>query len=97
MDNPPTSAAPAPGQPTDPNRDYQTFPVLSAEDMKRIHRFGQPHHVDDGQYLIRAGQKSRGMFLLVSGRVQVSQRDGLGHVLPFRVYGPGEFLAEAVT
>ena len=93
----PTSAAPAPGQPTDPNRDYQTFPVLSAEDMKRIHRFGQPHHVDDGDYLIRAGQKSRGMFLLVSGRVEVSQRDGLGHVLPFRVYGPGEFLAEAGT
>ena len=97
VDNPPISAAPAPGQQPDPNRDYQMFPVLNAADMKRIHRFGQPHHVDDGHYLIRAGQKSRGMFLLVTGHVQVSQRDGLGRVAPYRTYGPGEFLAEAGT
>ncbi len=97
MDQPPNNAAPAPGQQPDPNRDYQTFPVLTAADMKRIHRFGQPHHVDDGEYLIRAGQKSRGMFLLVSGNVAVSQRDGLGRVVPFRTYRPGEFLGEAGT
>ena len=97
MDNPPTSTAPATGQQPDPNRDHQMFPVLNAADMQRIHRFGQPHHVASGDYLIKAGQKSRGMFLLASGNVDVTQRDGLGRSVPYRVYTPGQFLAEAGT
>ncbi|MEP6502814.1 MAG: FAD-dependent oxidoreductase [Betaproteobacteria bacterium] len=97
MDTPPTSTAPAPGQQPDPNREYQMFPVLNAADMKRIQRFGEAHHVDADGYLIKAGQKSRGMFLLVSGRVEVTQRDGLGRTVPYRVYKPGEFLGEAGT
>ncbi len=97
MDQTPISAAPAPGQQPDPNRAYQTFPVLSAADMKRIERFGEPHHVKDGGYLIQAGMKSRGMFLLVKGVVEVTQRDGLGRTLPYHTYHPGEFLAEAGT
>ncbi|MEO5688796.1 MAG: FAD-dependent oxidoreductase [Burkholderiaceae bacterium] len=97
MDQPPISAAPAPGQPTDPNRAHQMFPVLSAADMQRIHRFGEPHHVNDGGFLIQAGMKSRGMFLLVKGHVTVTQRDGLGNVKHYHDYTPGEFLAEAGT
>jgi thioredoxin reductase (NADPH) len=97
LDNPPISAAPAPGQPADPNRAYQTFPVLSAADMQRIRRFGEPHHAKDGAYLIQAGMKSRGMFLLVKGQVRVTQRDGLGNVKHYHDYEVGEFLAEAGT
>ena len=97
MEQPPTSAAPAPGQQPDPNRAYQMFPVLDAVDFKRIERFGEPHHARDGAFLIQAGMKSRGLFLLVKGHVSVSQRDGLGRVLPYHEYDPGEFLAEAGT
>ena len=97
MDHPPNTSAPAPGQQPDPSRAHQTFPVLSAADMARIRRFGEPHHAHDGGYLIKAGQKSRGMFLLVKGRVNVTQRDGLGNVRPYHDYFPGEFLAEAGT
>jgi len=97
MDIPPTLTAPAPGQAPDPNRDYQTFPVLSATDMTRIRRFGVARRFEAGEFLIRAGQKSLGMFLVGAGRIQVTQRDGLGHVVPLRTYGPGEFLAEAGT
>ena len=97
MEQPPTSAAPAPGQQPDPHRAYQMFPVLDAADFKRIGRFGEPHHAKDGAFLIQAGMKSRGLFLLVKGHVSVTQRDGLGRVVPYHEYDPGEFLAEAGT
>ena len=97
MDQPPTFVAPAPGQQPDPNRAYQMFPVLDAVDVQRVQRFGEPRSFADGEYLIQAGGKSRGLFLLVKGRVDVVQRDGLGHVVPYHDYFPGEFLAEAGT
>jgi thioredoxin reductase (NADPH) len=93
----PTSAAPAPGQQPDPNRAYQMFPKLAGADVDRVRRFGEPHHAADGSFLIQAGQKSRGLFLLVKGRVNVTQRDGLGRSAPYHDYEPGEFLAEAGT
>ncbi len=94
---PSTASAPAPGQQPDTSRDHQMFPLLDAADMQRVRRFGQPWHFADGDYLIRAGEKSRGLFLLASGQVEVTQRDGLGHRVPYRVYTPGQFLAEAGT
>ena len=97
MDNPPTTTAPAPGQQPDPNRAYQMFPVLSGADVERVRRFGEPHRGEDGSFLIRAGMKSRGLFLLTQGHVSVTQRDGLGHTVPYHEYDPGEFLAEAGT
>ena len=93
----PTSAAPAPGQQPDPNRAYQMFPKLTGADVERVRRFGVPYNAKDGDFLIRAGQKSRGLFLLVKGRVTVTQRDGLGRSTPYHDYEPGEFLAEAGT
>jgi thioredoxin reductase (NADPH) len=97
VDNPPDTAAPDPRQQPDPNRAHQTFPVLTAADMARVRRFGEPHHAKDGAFLIQAGQKSRGLFLLVKGHVVVTQRDGLGRSVPYHEYDPGEFLAEANT
>ena len=34
------------------------------------------------------------MFVVLKGVVAISQRDGLGHVVPIVRQGPGEFLAE---
>jgi thioredoxin reductase (NADPH) len=79
------------------HRDHQMFPVLKAADMARIHRFGRPLKLGQGEVLVKAGEKSRGMLLLERGRVELMQRDGLGNLVPLRVYGPGEFMAEAGT
>src|SRR6202011_1568172 len=35
-----------------------------------------------------------GMFVLLSGHLGITQRDGLGHVTPVIDQGPGQFLAE---
>ena len=37
------------------------------------------------------------MFVVLSGEVTISQRDGLGHVTPILEQGPGQFLAEVGT
>ena len=56
------------------NRDHQTFPVLDAVDMARIVRFGTHERYAKGEALIRAGQPTRGMFLVTAGRGEVLQR-----------------------
>src|SRR6202007_1793762 len=48
----------------------------------------------DGEALYRTGKPGPGMFVLLSGHVAITQRDGLGHVAPVINQGPGQFLAE---
>jgi len=75
-------------------RTGQMFPILGDLEMARIARFGVPVRYEKGSSLFRAGEPAPGMFLLLSGTVIATQRDGLGHVTPITRHGPGEFIAE---
>jgi thioredoxin reductase (NADPH) len=75
-------------------RRHQMFPVLSNSDIDRIRRFGSVRRFAAGERLLRAGEAVPGMFVVLAGVVALSQRDGLGHVLPLERQGPGQFLAE---
>jgi thioredoxin reductase (NADPH) len=75
-------------------RREQMFPVLGEGELARVARFGSPCRFDAGQYLFRAGEPGPGMFILLHGVVTISQRDGLGRVVPIVREGPGAFLAE---
>jgi thioredoxin reductase (NADPH) len=75
-------------------RREQMFPVLGEGDLARAARFGTPRQYAAGESLFRAGQPGPGMFILLRGLVTISQRDGLGHVVPIVREGPGAFLAE---
>ncbi|MBG9390516.1 FAD-dependent oxidoreductase [Caenimonas aquaedulcis] len=75
-------------------RREQMFPVLGESDLARAARFGTPRSFATGEYLFRAGEPGPGMFILLSGLVTISQRDGLGHVVPIIREGAGAFLAE---
>ncbi|RSZ36895.1 MULTISPECIES: FAD-dependent oxidoreductase [unclassified Variovorax] len=79
---------------TDNSRLHQTFPVLSDTEIARIARFGTVQQFARGSRLFTAGEIGPGMFVLLKGVVAVTQRDGLGHVVPIVRQGPGEFLAE---
>ena len=78
----------------DNSRLHQTFPVLSDTEIARIARFGTVQQFARGTRLFTAGETGPGMFVLLKGVVAVTQRDGLGHVVPIVRQGPGEFLAE---
>lgn len=82
-----------PGTRVYPRHD-QTFPVLTAAEIERIRRFGEVKRYADGELLFETGKIGPGMFVILSGHVCVTQRDGLGHVSPVVDHGPGEFSAE---
>ncbi len=75
-------------------RRAQMFPVLSATDIARMQRFGTPLGFAKGQRLFAAGERGPGMFVILSGSVRITQRDGMGHVVPVIEQGVGQFLAE---
>jgi thioredoxin reductase (NADPH) len=72
----------------------ETFPVLTAQEMDRLRRYGSVRKYSDGEKLFEAGKVSPGMFVVLKGHVAVTQRDGLGHVTPIAEQGQGQFLAD---
>jgi len=72
----------------------QTFPELTAPEIARMRRFGEVRHYKDGETLFKTGKPGPGMFVILSGHVAITQRDGFGHVTPVIDQGPGQFLAE---
>src|ERR1700680_2008560 len=75
-------------------RQEQTFPTLTPQEIARMRRFGEVRHYKNGERLFETGKTGPGMFVLLSGHVAITQRDGLGHVTPIIDQGPGQFLAE---
>jgi thioredoxin reductase (NADPH) len=75
-------------------RHEQTFPDLTPAEIGRMRRFGEVRHYHDGETLFETGKPGPGMFVILSGHVAITQRDGLGHVTPVIDQGPGQFLAE---
>jgi thioredoxin reductase (NADPH) len=75
-------------------RREQTFPALTPQEIARMRRFGELRGYKDGEALFRTGKPGPGMFVVLSGHVAITQRDGLGHVTPVINQGPGQFLAE---
>ena len=72
----------------------QTFPTLTPHEIARLRAFGEVRHYRDGEKLFETGKPGPGMFVILSGHVAITQRDGLGHVTPVIDQGPGQFLAE---
>jgi len=59
-----------------------------------MRRFGELRKYRDGEVLFETGKVGPGMFVILSGHVAITQRDGLGRVTPVIDQGPGQFLAE---
>src|SRR3954453_14560835 len=75
-------------------RHEQTFPTLTDSEIERMRRFGELRTFQQGETLFETGRVGAGMFVVLSGTVSITQRDGLGHVTPIIDQGPGQFLAE---
>ena len=72
----------------------QMFFLLTAPEIDRLRRFGTVQAFADGGFLVRAGQQGLGMAVLLSGRVDVTRRDGLGHDELVVSYEPRDFIGE---
>jgi thioredoxin reductase (NADPH) len=94
-----TTPAANPPPPADPPvgllaRLHQLFPALTEAEIARIGRFGTPRRFDRGERLFAAGEPGPGMYVVREGGVTLSQRDGLGHVLPIATLRRGQFTGE---
>jgi thioredoxin reductase (NADPH) len=77
----------------DTRRD-QMFPVLEPFEIERLRRFGKVRLYDAGAALAKVGELGIGLILILSGQVEISRRDGLGHSTQIVTYGPGSFMGE---
>ncbi|CAG9167659.1 Ferredoxin--NADP reductase [Cupriavidus laharis] len=78
-------------------RSHQMFPILSADEIARMRRFGSLQRWRTGEQLFSVGQVGRGMCVVVSGAIQIVRRDGLGRESLITELGPGMFSAEVGT
>ena len=79
------------------SRQHQMFPSLSEAEIERISRFGSFVGYPRGSCLFAAGEHRPGMHVVLKGIVAISQRDGMGRVVPIKRQGRGQFLAEVGT
>ena len=80
--------------PIEVTRAHQMYPPLTDAEIARIRRFGAVRRYARGERLFAAGEPGPGMFVVLDGVVAVTQRDGLGRVVPISKRGRGQFLAE---
>src|SRR5258707_10143926 len=80
--------------PTLEARRAQMFPVLAADEIARLHRFGKPRRFADGAHVLETGKVSPGIYVVLSGAIRVTGRDGHGHDLSVTDHGPGNFSGE---
>jgi thioredoxin reductase (NADPH) len=78
-------------------RRAQMFPTLEASEIERMRRFGTMCHYAAGEALVRVGEVGRGLFIILSGRVDVTQHDGAHQPVLIVTHGPGNFLGELAT
>jgi thioredoxin reductase (NADPH) len=84
------------------SRFHQMFPVLSAAEIDRVRRFGDIRRFPAGEFLFRAGEAIPGMYVILSGRVAIVPRDGLGQTVPVAAFAqligaPLEEMTEVVS
>ncbi len=75
-------------------RGHQIFPVLTEMEIARVSRFGTVQRYKRGARLFAVGEPGAGMYVVLKGVMAISQRDGMGHVVPVRSLGRGEFSGE---
>ena len=69
------------------------FPVLDAAQMEHLASLTPPRRVSSGEVLFDQGDASRGVFVVVSGSIEVLGVSG-GNETALRILGPGKFTGE---
>lgn len=75
-------------------RHAQAFPILTADELARVHRFGRQRHFVDGERVFETGRTGRGIYVVLSGAIRITGRDSHGDALEVVEHGPGSFSGE---
>jgi thioredoxin reductase (NADPH) len=72
----------------------QMFPILEPAEIDRMRRFGETRTYGAGDHLVKTGEVSPGLFVILSGEVAITQHSALGRDEPIITHGPGSFMGE---
>ncbi|MFS2150716.1 FAD-dependent oxidoreductase [Rhizobium sp. Rhizsp42] len=75
-------------------RHEQTFPVFNPHELEILKGFGKLVTFQDGETILKAGEKSPGLFVFLEGHATVEVKNIFGQVTPIAEYGPGGFMGE---
>jgi thioredoxin reductase (NADPH) len=75
-------------------RHDQMFPTFDASDIAKLRRFGIRRSYSAGEALVEVGKVSPGMFVVLSGEVDVTRRDAHGGQVLIITHGPGAVSGE---
>ena len=70
------------------------FPDLDPLEIERVRRFGKVRIFAAGAALFTAGQIGPGLIVILTGKVDISQRDQSGHRKLIISHGAGQFMGE---
>jgi thioredoxin reductase (NADPH) len=75
-------------------RREQRFPVLEPEEIDRLAQFGERRSYAAGDRMVATGEIAPGTFVILRGRVDVTQRGPHGQSELIVTHGPGSFQGE---
>ncbi len=85
---------PASSRPIIETRFEQMFPILDAEEIRVLRRFGEIRTYRTGERLVETGEPSLGLFVILRGEVAVIQHSTLERDRPIVTHTPGSFMGE---
>src|SRR5580693_3561139 len=81
-------------QPIIERRRDQMFPDLDPLELERVRSFGVVRSFASGEALFTTGHVGGGFFVILAGKVDVTQRDQSGQPSLIVTHGPGQFMGE---
>ncbi|RUP10426.1 FAD-dependent oxidoreductase [Hyphomicrobium sp.] len=76
------------------SRSAQMFPDLEPHEIERVRRFGELQQFDAGEALAETGKVGAGLIIILSGNVDITQRDQSRRRIHIVTHGPGSFMGE---
>ena len=70
------------------------FPRLTDDELTRLSRFGEKRSFRAGEMVSQIGQTGPGLMLILTGQVEVTQRDGAGCESHIVTHERGNFMGE---
>jgi thioredoxin reductase (NADPH) len=72
----------------------QLFLVLEPTEIERVRRFAELRHYAPGEALFRMGESGHGLFVVLSGKVDLVRQDEMGERKRYLSFGPGGVIGE---
>jgi thioredoxin reductase (NADPH) len=75
-------------------RRAQMFPILRPVEIDRLRRFGEVRKFRGGDFVMRAGEETLGLYLILSGEIRIAPHEAQRQSETIVTHGPGSFMGE---